>query len=149
GRSNVGKSTFLNSALGMPLAIVSRLPQTTRDALLGVVNSGDAQLAFVDTPGLHHPKNELGRRMNHEATESLRNAGVALFMTDVHELGAPEAGPLQPQLSSVPPNKESAAARGRAHGADRTDADLVALLPEGLPTVLVVNKVDRVRDKTR
>ena len=97
GRSNVGKSTFLNSALGMPLAVVSRTPQTTRDALLGVVNSGDAQLAFVDTPGLHHPKNELGRRMNQEATESLRGADAALFMTDAHELESP-----------APPGKEPA-----------------------------------------
>jgi GTP-binding protein Era len=141
GRSNVGKSTFLNSALGMPLAIVSRTPQTTRDTLLGVVNSGDAQLAFVDTPGLHHPKNELGRRMNQEATDSLRHADAALFMTDAHELGsvAPEGG------------KDAAKAkpRSRATSTDRSDSELIALLPKELPTVLVINKVDRMHDKTR
>lgn len=141
GRTNVGKSTFLNHVLGMPLAIVSRQPQTTRDALLGVVNSGDAQLAFVDTPGLHHPKNELGRRMNQEATESLRNADAALFMTDVHE------------LESAPPpavGKDSRARpRTRATSTDRSDAELIALLPAQLPTVLVINKIDRLRDKTR
>src|SRR5688572_30726174 len=93
GRTNVGKSTFLNSALGMPLAIVSRQPQTTREALLGVVNLADAQLAFVDTPGLHRPKNELGRRMNQEATDSLRAADAALFVTDVYQIDASAALP--------------------------------------------------------
>lgn len=129
GRTNVGKSTFLNSALGMPLAIVSPLPQTTRDTLLGVVNSGDAQLAFVDTPGLHRPKNELGRRMNQEAHESLRSADAALFMTDSLELDNP--------------------LRRRADAAERSDAELIELLPAQLPTVLVLNKIDQVRDKTK
>src|SRR5262245_39026815 len=115
GRSNVGKSTFLNSAIGMPLAIVSRLPQTTRDSLLGVVNSGDAQLAFLDTPALHNPKNELGRRMNHEATESLRNADVALFMTDALALepSPAEPGEAAPRKSSAPPG------RSRGQSTDR------------------------------
>src|SRR4026209_752599 len=52
GRSNVGKSTFLNAALGEPLAIVSPLPQTTRDTLLGIARHGEAEIAFWDTPGL-------------------------------------------------------------------------------------------------
>ena len=67
GRTNVGKSTFLNAALGEPLAIVSHLPQTTRDGLFGVVNREGAQLAFLDTPGLHRAHTELGRRMNAHA----------------------------------------------------------------------------------
>jgi GTPase len=147
GRSNVGKSTFLNCALGTPLAIVSRLPQTTRDTLLGVVNSDGAQLAFVDTPGLHHPKNELGRRMNQEASESLRSADAALFMTDAHELesaskpGAPGEKKKKEPSGSKP--------RSRATSSDRSDTELIALLPPQLPTVLVINKIDRLRDKTR
>ena len=67
GRANVGKSTFLNAALGEPLAIVSPLPQTTRDTLLGVVHRDEAQLAFLDTPWLHRARSELGRRMNASA----------------------------------------------------------------------------------
>jgi GTPase len=129
GRTNVGKSTFLNAALGERLAIVSPLPQTTRDTLLGVVNSGDAQLAFVDTPGLHRPKNELGRRMNQEAHESLRSADAALFMTDALEVDNP--------------------LRRRSDAAERSDAELIELLPAQLPTVLVLNKIDLVRDKTK
>jgi GTP-binding protein Era len=138
GRTNVGKSTFLNHVLGMPLAIVSRQPQTTRDALLGVVNSGDAQIAFVDTPGLHRPKNELGRRMNQEATDSLRGADAALFMTDVFQIDADEKAAKSP----------SALPRAR-HPGDRTDAELLELVPKTLPTLLVVNKIDRLKDKGR
>jgi GTP-binding protein Era len=147
GRTNVGKSTFLNNALGMPLAIVSRLPQTTREALLGVVNTGEAQLAFVDTPGLHRPKNELGRRMNQEATESLRAADAALFVTDVFQIG--------PYLRSVKrAHGESPSLEGQAdepvkkHVDQRSDAELLALLPATLPTLLVVNKIDKLKDKT-
>ena len=137
GRTNVGKSTFLNHVLGMPLAIVSRQPQTTRDALLGVVNSGDAQIAFVDTPGFHRPKNELGRRMNQEASDSLRGADAALFMTDVFQIDEMEKSA---KLTSAPP---------RARAADRTDAELIELLPKDLPTLLVINKIDRLKDKGR
>src|SRR5262245_60371595 len=82
GRSNVGKSTFLNAVLEHPIAIVSPLPQTTRDALLGVMEHGETQLAFLDTPGLHQPKSELGRRMNHSAIEAARLADVVVLMVD-------------------------------------------------------------------
>lgn len=165
GRTNVGKSTFLNSALGMPLAIVSRQPQTTRDALLGVVNLPDAQLAFVDTPGQHRPKNELGRRMNQEAADSLRGADAALFMTDIYQIDtvlqasnviarAPSgsvapARVASPGESSDMGRRDASAVSGRASGAERTDQELVNLIPADLPTVLVVNKIDRLRDKTR
>src|SRR6188472_3015503 len=83
GRSNVGKSTFLNAALGEPLAIVSRLPQTTRDVLLGIVHREGMQLAFYDTPGLHRARSELGRRMNASALDAARGADALLFVTDV------------------------------------------------------------------
>jgi GTP-binding protein Era len=136
GRTNVGKSTFLNHVLGMPLAIVSRQPQTTRDALLGVVNSGDAQIAFVDTPGFHRPKNELGRRMNNEAQETLRGADAALFMTDIYQIGA-----LEKAAKGLP-------AAGKKSD-DRSDAELIALIPKELPTLLVVNKIDRLKEKGR
>lgn len=161
GRSNVGKSTFLNSALGMPLAIVSRLPQTTRDTLLGVVNSEDAQLAFVDTPGLHKPKNELGRRMNHEAIESLRNADAALFMTDALDLAsltvpgeqarkkAAEKAPAKTAKKASAKDASSGRPRTRGTSTDLSDLELIAQLPADLPTVLVLNKIDRVRDKAK
>jgi GTPase len=141
GRTNVGKSTFLNHVLGMPLAIVSSQPQTTRDSLLGVVNSGDAQIAFVDTPGLHRPKNELGRRMNQDAAESLRGADAALFVTDVFQIGAEE--------KAVKSARKISGDAPKPRPADRTDAELLELLPAELPTLLVVNKIDRLKDKHR
>src|SRR5690606_26616700 len=83
GRTNVGKSTFLNACLGERIAIVSALPQTTRDELLGVVHREEAQIAFTDTPGFHRPKTELGRRMNQRALDTARSHDVVVFMTDV------------------------------------------------------------------
>jgi GTP-binding protein Era len=143
------------------LAIVSRLPQTTRDTLLGVVNSEGAQLAFVDTPGLHKPKNELGRRMNHEAIESLRNADAALFMTDALDLASltvPAEGAAKKAANRAPARSGKKASRkGASSGRPRTrgtstdlsDLELIAQLPADLPTVLVLNKIDRVRDKAK
>jgi len=125
GRTNVGKSTFLNAVLGEELAVVSPLPQTTREPLLGVVHRDDAQIAFMDTPGLHRPKSELGRRMNASALEVARTADVVVLMTDV-----------DPKVTNV----EQALAR---------DAEVFSLVPEGARCLLVVNKVDLLRDKTR
>src|ERR1700733_15121537 len=83
GRPNVGKSTLLNALLGEPLAITSRHPQTTRDRIAGVMQQGDAQLVFVDTPGVHEARTRLGARMNQEAREGARDADVVVFLTDV------------------------------------------------------------------
>ncbi|HEX6766027.1 MAG TPA: GTPase Era [Polyangiaceae bacterium] len=127
GRANVGKSTFLNAALREPLAIVSARPQTTRQNLLGIVHRSDAQLAFLETPGLHRPRSELGRRMNAAALEAARLADVLLFVTDVN----------------VPPNGKKALAL------DPEDRELLARLPARTPAVAAVNKVDLFRDKAR
>jgi GTPase len=129
GRSNVGKSTFLNAAIGERLAVVSPRPQTTRERLLGVAALPDAQVAFLDTPGLHRPKSELGRRMNATALEAARGADVTLMMTDVEPLLAgTEKRPAAP---------------------DPEDAALIAELPKTTPALLAINKVDRLRNKAR
>ena len=133
GRSNVGKSTFLNAALGEHLAIVSRLPQTTRDVLLGVVHRKDAQLAFLDTPGLHRARTELGRRMNASALEAPRSADALLFVTDV---------------STMPKQAGKVAAKDPAALVGAEDRRLIAELPPNVPATLVVNKVDLLRSKT-
>ncbi len=135
GRANVGKSTFLNAALGEPLAIISPTPQTTRDNLLGVVTSADAQLAFVDTPGIHRPRSELGRRMNAAALEAARTTDVLLFMTEV----GPSLAERRRETLTVEPERL----------VNSEDRAILEAIPADLPTLLVVNKIDRVRDKAR
>ena len=76
GRSNVGKSTLLNRLLNEKIAIVSEKPQTTRTRILGVVHAPGAQIALLDTPGLHKPQHLLNRRMVRTAVETLEEAGL-------------------------------------------------------------------------
>ena len=73
GRPNAGKSTLLNRFVGQKLAIVSDKPQTTRHRILGVRNRADAQLVFIDTPGIHKPMHRMNRRMVDAATDALRD----------------------------------------------------------------------------
>lgn len=133
GRTNVGKSTFLNAALEQPLAITSRLPQTTRDELLGIVRRPNAEIAFVDTPGLHRPKSELGRRMNATALGSLKEDDAVVLMTDVGGLAHRPKKSFLPDTDLLEPD----------------DRRLIQVLPREVPCVLVLNKVDLLRDKAR
>ena len=80
GRPNAGKSTLLNSILGEKIAAVSPKPQTTRTQITGVVTYDDAQLIFIDTPGLHAPKNKLGEFMVKEAKNSTGDADIVLYL---------------------------------------------------------------------
>jgi GTP-binding protein Era len=85
GKPNVGKSTLLNALLGQKISIVSAKPQTTRDRLLGILTSETAQVIFIDTPGIHNPKNSLGQFMVSTATGAIGEADVIVFMVDVTE----------------------------------------------------------------
>jgi GTP-binding protein Era len=82
GRPNVGKSTLLNRVLGQKVSIVSDKPQTTRSAVRGVLQRGDAQLVFVDTPGLHKPVTALGAHLNDAARDALADVDVACLVLD-------------------------------------------------------------------
>ena len=83
GRPNVGKSTLLNHILGSKLSITSRKPQTTRHNLLGIKTTEDAQIIFVDTPGMHfNQKKALNRYMNQEAESALKDVDVIVFVVD-------------------------------------------------------------------
>ena len=86
GKPNVGKSTLLNALLGQKISIVSAKPQTTRDRLLGILTSENAQVIFIDTPGIHAPRNSLGQFMVSTATGAIGEADVIVFMVDVTEL---------------------------------------------------------------
>jgi GTP-binding protein Era len=116
GRPNVGKSTLLNRLLGHKLAIVSPKPQTTRSRILGVVTRPDAQIALLDTPGLHAARGGLNARMVQQALHTLADADMALFLI---EAGPPRIDPATRQAL-----EQVAAARK--------------------PTLLVINKIDAV-----
>ena len=115
GRPNVGKSTLLNRLLGQKVAIVSPKPQTTRGRILGVVTRPDAQVALLDTPGLHTAKGGLNARMVQRALHTLADADVALFLI--------EAG--TPAIDSA------------------TRKALEQVRAAGKPTLLVINKIDQ------
>jgi len=114
GRPNVGKSTLLNRLVGQKLAIVSPKPQTTRGRILGVITRPDAQVALLDTPGLHTAKGGLNARMVQQALRTLADADVAAFLI--------EAGP--PAIDA----------------ATRKALDQVKAAKK--PTLLVINKID-------
>jgi GTP-binding protein Era len=118
GRPNVGKSTLMNAFLGQKIAITSDKPQTTRHTQLGILTQPDAQIVFVDTPGMHEPRNPLGEYMVEAATRALNDADVVLFIVDV----------------SVPPGP-----------GDERLASLIAGRPEPGPVVLALNKSDRLK----
>lgn len=81
GRPNVGKSTLTNYIMGEKLTIVSNKPQTTRNNIQTILNKEDCQIIFVDTPGVHKPKNKLGEQMVKFASDSLGEVDLVLFIT--------------------------------------------------------------------
>ncbi|WP_130651380.1 GTPase Era [Egicoccus halophilus] len=118
GRPNVGKSTLLNQMVGEKVAIVTQVPGTTRNAIRGVVTRSDAQLVFLDTPGLAKPRTLLTRRLNELVRDTWAGVDAVCFLVDV--------------------------ADGIGRGDEFLAAELAGIRT---PVVAVANKVDRVRDK--
>lgn len=85
GRTNTGKSTLLNYILGQKVAIVSKIPQTTRNIIRGILTEKRGQIVFVDTPGIHKPKHRLGKYMNILAEEQARGADLIMHLVDSSE----------------------------------------------------------------
>ena len=119
GRPNAGKSTLLNRLVGTKLAIVSDKPQTTRTRILGVRNYPDAQVVFLDTPGIHRPLHRMNVRMVDTAVDTMREVDVLGLVVDASE----------------PPGK-----------GDRFVIDLVKDVKA--PVFLILNKIDLIK-KTR
>lgn len=120
GRPNVGKSTLLNALVGAKLSIVTPRPQTTRHRILGIANLPGAQIAFVDTPGLHREgKRALNKAMNRTAAAALDDADVVVLVVEA-------------------PRWE-----------DGDDLALARIVRSRRPAILAVNKIDQVRPRER
>lgn len=118
GRPNVGKSSLTNALVGEKIAIVSNKPQTTRNRIYGVVNSGDTQLVLLDTPGFHKAKNRLGDYMVKVTRDSIADVDAVLLMVEpVAHVGIPEAELIEKIKQS------------------------------GSPAVLCINKIDTIEKK--
>ena len=120
GRPNVGKSTLLNAMVGQKLSIVTPRPQTTRHRIVGIAHLPNAQIAFVDTPGLHqHGSRALNKAMNRTASTSLNDADLVVLVIDATKWTAED------------------------------DLALERVVASGLPAIAAVNKIDQIhpRDK--
>jgi GTPase len=124
GRPNVGKSTLLNRLTGEKLAIVSPKPQTTRNRILGVVTRPEAQVAFLDTPGIHAGRGGLNKYMVEVALQAVGEVDLVLFLIE-----APETMTEAPKIDP------------------HTQAVLEQVGQKKKPTVLVINKIDRLPKK--
>ncbi len=145
GRPNVGKSTLVNAIVGTKVSITSPRPNTTRSQVRGVLTRPDAQVVFVDTPGLHKPRTALGERMNESATSSLDDVDAVVAM--VEATGA--VGPGDRMVLAQSARRVRAMARATALQCELAPGDggagTAEVQPEGDPTLLVVvNKIDRV-----
>ncbi|MCH5298833.1 MAG: GTPase Era [Ruminococcus sp.] len=118
GRPNVGKSSLLNRILGAKVAIVSSKPQTTRTRITGVLTEDDVQLVFVDTPGMHKPKNSLGKYMVRSVSESVSGVDCCMLVVEAGR----EAG--QTELSLIEKFKAM-----------------------DMPAILAINKIDTLKEK--
>jgi len=118
GRPNVGKSTLLNALVGVKVAIVTPKPQTTRDAIQGVLTRQEGQIVFVDSPGIHRPALEIGRRMMQQVSLATSGCHLALLVVD-----------------AAAPTREE-------------DREALALIKQlKVPAFLVLNKIDAVKAK--
>ena len=118
GRPNVGKSTLLNKLVGTKISITADKPQTTRDAIQGVVTRPEGQIVFVDSPGIHEPRQALGRRMMQEVQRAASGCGLAVVLVD----------------GSQSPGRGDAAAVETARKLS-------------VPLLLGLNKIDRLKSK--
>lgn len=121
GRPNVGKSTLLNTILGQKIAAVTEKPQTTRNRIIGIKNLEDAQIIFIDTPGIHRPRHKLGEFMVREAKEAIKDVDIVLLM--VEPWSSKETIGIHPEVMEI----------------------LNVLKTADKPVILTINKIDRIK----
>lgn len=125
GRPNVGKSSLMNRALGQKIAIVSNKPQTTRTRIMGVLTRKETQFVFIDTPGFHRPHNLLGEKMIQAVENGMTDVDGAVFVVDA-----------APNFKFDPEDLPAA-----------ETALLEQIRAKNLPAILVLNKIDLVKEK--
>jgi GTPase len=158
GRPNVGKSTLVNTMVGTKVAITSSKPNTTRHRILGVLHDEDtdAQVVFVDTPGIHRPKSSLGTRLNETATDALSDVDVVAVAVDATApVGPGDRTALERAMRAIGRQRAEAEAEADAAAdahpaADAVDAGTDAAeqgpdAGEGARLVVIVNKTDRAK----
>ncbi|AWN22161.1 GTPase Era [Deinococcus irradiatisoli] len=102
GKPNVGKSTLLNSFLGVKVAPTSPRPQTTRKGVRGIYTTDEAQLVFVDTPGIHKPKDAMGKYMNNEVNAALADVDAVVWVVDLRHPPTDEDQMVARQIRNLP-----------------------------------------------
>ena len=120
GKPNVGKSSILNKILGQKIAIVSSKPQTTRTRIMGVLTENDTQLVFIDTPGLHKPRNDLDRFMLRSVNESVAGVDACILVVEADRDISEEESQLIDKFKSM-----------------------------DIPAILAINKIDTIQDKSK
>ncbi|HPW53795.1 MAG TPA: GTPase Era, partial [Erysipelotrichaceae bacterium] len=118
GKPNVGKSTLLNTIMAKKIAIATPKPQTTRDNIRGILTTDDAQIIFIDTPGIHKPKSRLNKMMVQSAYSAAKEADIILFLID--------------------------ATKGYAKS-DEIIAEIIKHIDK--PKMLIINKIDKLTTK--
>lgn len=120
GRPNVGKSTFINYILGQKISIISNKPQTTRNRIQGIYTTENEQMIFIDTPGIHKPKHQLGEFMNKQSLTTLTDVDIVMYIVDgTQDFGTGDEFVID-QLKKIK-----------------------------TPVFLIVNKIDLIKDKNR
>ena len=117
GRTNVGKSTLINKLVGQKIAIITSKPQTTRTAIKAIINRENSQIIFTDTPGIHRPKNKLGKLMLETSYSSAKDVDVIVFLIEATE-----------------------------EGIGKGDSRIIEKIKEmNRPTILLINKIDLIK----
>lgn len=122
GRPNVGKSTLINTLMGQKVAAVSPRPQTTRKRQMGILTMDNAQIVFIDTPGVHEARHKLGEYMNKEAIDTLQESDAILWVVDASQPPHADESILAEQISRIGPSADIILALNKIDRADEQNS---------------------------
>ncbi|MDR0601223.1 MAG: GTPase Era [Treponema sp.] len=134
GRPSVGKSTLINRICGGKIAIVSPVPQTTRNAVRGILNAAEGQLVFVDTPGRHASEKKINKKLMEVSDRSIAESDLVLYLLDASRPPGSEEEAIAESLGGIPdPEKKLAAAVNKIDAAGADPEKARAFLSEKIP----------------